>query len=260
MPIPRSLLRAAFATLSDSTLRRAAEHNGIRGYGEMSSAELVQRLGGDDGLKLQSYSFHLSLPELEGIAKVFGLEHREQTKAALSSAIWTFIHEYDVVQEQGQVESLADALARATDDQQFDAVRGRIARKLLKSTAYDNLRHGERLVWQIYWLLCEVNNGGIDQYLTNSSGDDAQETIGFLKDIRATTTCRLLQSIAEIFPSGIIPKDREKRCELLSLWEQKSPTQAEVFFTKVTDAFHDRNEDLTKLTLAYVRKHPEELA
>ncbi len=256
MSVPRKLLQDAFATLSDNTLRRAAEHNGIRGRDEMSAEELAQRLG-RNGLNLQSYSSKLSLPELKGIAKLFGLEHRKQNKVALSYAIWSFIHEYDLNQEQGKVESLDDALSRATDPQRFDAVRERIARKLIKPSAYEALRHGEKLLWQINWLVWEVNNGGFDQYLTNSTGDYAQPTIGYLKEIGATTT-KLLKKIASIFPRGVIPKDRDTRCSLLFAWEKKSPTKAEAFFNKLTDEFHDRSENLTELTLAYVRKHREE--
>jgi hypothetical protein len=260
MSVPRKLLQAAFATLPATTLRRAAAHNGIRGRDEMSPSELAERLGRDDGLNLQSYSSKFSLPELKGIAKVFGIEHRKQNKAALSYAIWSFIHEYDLNQEQGKVETLDDALARATDFQRFDAVRERIARKLTKPSVYDTLHHGEKLLWQINWLVWEVNNGGFDQYLTNSTGDYAQETIGYFKEVRATTICKLLKSIAAIFPRGIIPKDREKRCELLMKWEQeqKPPTEAEAFFTKVDNTFHDRGENLTELTLAYVRNHRED--
>jgi hypothetical protein len=258
MSVPRKLLQDAFATLPASTLRRAAEHNGIRGRDEMSPSELAQRLGRDDGLNLQSYSSKLSLPELKGIAKVFGIEHRKQNKAALSYAIWSFIHEYDVNQEQGKVESLDDALARSTDFQRFEAVRERIARKLTKPSVYDTLRHGEKLLWQINWLVWEVNNGGFDQYLTNSTGDYAQPTIGYLKEIRATKTCNILKKIAAIFPGGVVPDDREKRCSLLFAWEEKSPSKAEAFFTKLNSAFYDGSENLTELTLAYVRKHRED--
>lgn len=258
MSVPRKLLQAAFATLSATTLRRAAEHNGIRGRDEMSPSELAQRLGRDDGLNLQSYSSKLSLPELRGIAKVFGIEHRKQNKAALSYAIWSFIHEYDLNQQQGKVESLDDALARATDFQRFDAVRERIARKLTKPSAYDALRHGEKLLWQINWLVWEVNDGGFHQYLTNSTGDYAQATIGYLNEIRATTTCKLLKKIAEVFPRGIIPEEQDRRCDLLAAWEQKSPEMAEEFLTKLNSTFYDQGENLTERTLAYVRKHRED--
>jgi hypothetical protein len=258
MSVPRKLLQAAFATLSVSTLRRAAEHNGIRGRDEMSASELAQRLGRDDGVNLQSYSSYLSLPELKKIAKVFGLEQSKQSKTGLADAIWSFVEDYDEDQEQGRVESLDDALRRATDTQRFEAVRERIARKLTKPSAYKTLRHGEKLIWQINWLVWEVNNGGFEQYLTNSTGDYAQATIDFLKDIRAATTCKLLKKIARIFPRGLIPNDRRRRCDLLTAWERKSPKEAEAFFTKLNDTFYERGENLANLALAYVRKNRDD--
>jgi hypothetical protein len=81
--------------------------------------------------------------------------------------------------------SLDEALALPNDNDRFDAIRERIAGKLTNAAAYEKLSHGEKLVWQINWLVWETNNGGFDQYLTNSTGDYAQVTIGFLEDIRA---------------------------------------------------------------------------
>lgn len=260
MPVPHTLLRTAFATLAESTLRRAAEHNGIRGHQDLSPTELAQRLGHDEGLNLQSYSSYLSLSELKRIAQVFELEHRKQTKAALSHAIWTFIDNYDRDQTQGRVRTLDDALARATEHDQFDAVRERIANKLTKPRVYDSLSYGEQLIWQINWLVWDVENGGFDQYLSNSTGDYAQETIEYLQKIGAKNTCRLLKKIARIFPDGIIPKDEDERNELLSAWEKKHAKTANDFFAKLNRAFYDRAEDLTALTLNYVRAHREEFA
>ena len=124
---------------------------------------------------------------------------------------------------------------------------------------YERLRYGERLVWHINWLVWEVNNGGFDQFLTNSAGDHTQETIAFLGDIGAKKTQELLQRVAKIFPNGIVPRDREGRCKMLFDWEDREGEEKrEQLFSKLDDDFYAREENLAALTVAYIRQHPDD--
>ncbi|MGL4419036.1 MAG: DMP19 family protein [Gemmataceae bacterium] len=258
MPVPNNLLQAAFETLSEPTLRDSAKHCRIRGHKTLPTLELAQRLGQDDGTHLISCSHGFTESELEEIAKVFGLDHRRESRDELWYSVYTFIKDYDRNQKMGKVVTLEDALNRPNDYEQFRAVRELIERKLVKPSGYDLLCLGEKLLWAIQLLMWEVNNGGFDQYITNSSGDLAQETIGYLKLIEAKSTGKLLEEVANIFPNGVIPDDREKRCQSFSKWKNKAPKKASSLLKKLDDAFFAWTEDLTHLTLAYIRTHRED--
>ena len=64
------------------------------------------------------------------------------------------------------------------------------------------------------FLLCiifqgEVENGGITQYLSNSSGNMTSETIDALKRIDEVYADLLIKA-AHCFPEGIVPKKQER--------------------------------------------------
>ena len=160
----------------------------------------------------------------------------------------------DEIQQQGEVKTLDDALARETLSQRFEAVRERIEAKVTDEAAYKRLRHEEKVFWQVSILISEIFNGGIEQYLTNPSGDYAQETIEYLKEIRATKAHRLLSAVASKFPKGIIPKNEEKRCDYLDDYQNESD-DAEDFLCDVDSDLEDCLERLEELAVAYVRKN-----
>lgn len=76
----------------------------------------------------------------------------------------------------------------------------------------------------------EINNGGFDQFFSNSSGDRFAETIAALRTIGATHTAKIVEAACAKFPGGMPPKDRDARQELL---EQISPDG---------DAFEDEDQ------------------
>lgn len=60
----------------------------------------------------------------------------------------------------------------------------------------------------------QINNGGIIQFIDNSSGDYFHETIEAAKRINSEIFVELLTRAAEQFPNGLIPKDWDYRRNL----------------------------------------------
>jgi hypothetical protein len=99
----------------------------------------------------------------------------------------------------------------------------------------------------------EVNNGGLDQYFFNSSGEYAHETVEALKSIGAFKTASILQEAINRWPNGEIPKDIGKRREI-SL--QINPDVD--LFEDLDQKFYEYEEDLNLLNLEYIRKNRED--
>ena len=66
----------------------------------------------------------------------------------------------------------------------------------------------EELVDLIGALEREVNNGGFHQYFYNSAGDRTAETIQALEIVGAFRMADIVKRAAQMFPSGMPPKDR----------------------------------------------------
>src|SRR6516162_5263230 len=61
----------------------------------------------------------------------------------------------------------------------------------------------------------EMNNGGMHQYLLNSSGDFARESPEVFRRIGAETAARILEEANAFFGPQGPPTDREKRMAIL---------------------------------------------
>lgn len=116
----------------------------------------------------------------------------------------------------------------------------------LPERTYDPADPNE-LPWRILWLLIEVNNGGMDQYFHNSSGEFAGETVADLQLIGAPKTAELIERGCKLFPEGKPAKDTELRRKQMAEFsrEQLSVLQ------ELSDPFYARNEDLNALLRAY---------
>jgi hypothetical protein len=99
----------------------------------------------------------------------------------------------------------------------------------------------------------EVNNGGFNQYFINSSGDYAHETIPSLKEIRAYITADILQKAIDQFPDKKVPKERNKRMEIV---EQIEDIANEVW-EELDQKFFEYEDDLNELNIEYVKKHKD---
>jgi hypothetical protein len=109
----------------------------------------------------------------------------------------------------------------------------------------------ERRLLAAYWVDAEVNNGGFDQYLFNSAGDNAEAALAGLKDMGAVGAARLLKQAMAVFPGGKPPADRCKRQEVM----EQIGSQSMPVWSKCDDEFYKLTEQLSDLALAYAKKN-----
>ena len=109
---------------------------------------------------------------------------------------------------------------------------------------------------QFYFNQClerEVNNGGFNQYFSNSSGDYAHLTVQSLKTIGANKTAKILKEAIDQFPDQAVPKERTKRQQVLETIEDK----ANPFWDKLDQKFYKYEDDLNKLNMEFVKNNKE---
>ena len=109
----------------------------------------------------------------------------------------------------------------------------------------------------------EIVNGGMSQFFSNSSGNRAHETLAALRTIGATLCAELLEKALTLFPEGVAPVDRAKRCELLFAFEKNNPgflgALDQIFYQRVDALGAVPEEDLEALELAFIRTHRSDL-
>jgi len=121
----------------------------------------------------------------------------------------------------------------------------------------ERLGPAARILWHAGCFKGEVINGGVSQFFSNSSGNWAQESLGALRQIGAALCVKVLEKALTLFPSGVAPVDRQKRCELLFAFEEREPQ----FLDELTDVLYKRvvaigsvpEEDLAALQLAFMQ-------
>jgi len=123
------------------------------------------------------------------------------------------------------------------------------------------LTHGEQLA---FTLICdldgEVKNGGLHQYLTNSSGDRAEGVKAYLSELGATELRAMFDEISAFFPGGVIPKDRVEREAVL--WPPDEPTRFSVMdrVELIERRYAGYWNDLWCRVMDYVEAHRTEFA
>jgi len=92
----------------------------------------------------------------------------------------------------------------------------------------------------------EVNNGGFDQYFYNSAGDKTSEAIQALEIVGAFQMAEIVKKAAQMFPSGMPPKDRfERQAILLKLYPKAEA------FRDLDEKFYDYPDKLADLVAKY---------
>ena len=105
----------------------------------------------------------------------------------------------------------------------------------------------EEAVYQVSWLMTEVDNGGFHQYYYNSSGNTAMETAALLRKIGAPQTAKLVEAGCDLFPDDSPAKDLKKRREQL---QEFTLDQIEAL-RDLEQRFYSRREDLNLLLMKY---------
>jgi len=124
----------------------------------------------------------------------------------------------------------------------FDAISPKY-----EQSGFNSLSEKEQLIYVVWWLEAEVNNGGFHQYFWNSAGDYANEALVALEKIGAVTTAKLLKSAMETSFGGPAPKDRLKRQDLLEENEDEKMDQLDELDTE----FYNYTDSITDLVNQY---------
>jgi Domain of unknown function (DUF4375) len=118
---------------------------------------------------------------------------------------------------------------------------------------FNKLTDQQKLFYLNQNLEREINNGGFNQYFINSSGDNAHDTILSLKAIGADKTADILQKAIDQFPNKTVPKDRDKRTEIV---EQIEEVANEVW-NDLDQKFYQYEDNLNTLNIEYIKKHTD---
>ena len=117
------------------------------------------------------------------------------------------------------------------------------------------LSEGERSVILVTGFIWEVTNGGLSQFLSNSTGDHAEETAQVMRTIGATAAANALSEVRTvIFGGKPIPSIRSERCDILFAWEEEDEDRSDAFYAK-----HDLGccEPIELAVALYIRSHKE---
>ncbi len=115
---------------------------------------------------------------------------------------------------------------------------------------FNSLSEKEQIIYSVWWLEAEVNNGGFHQYFWNSSGDYANQTLSALEKIGAIKNAALLKAAMDIAFEGAAPVARDSRQFFL---EQNEEMKQERLGELDSD-FYEYKEDFYKLINQFIAK------
>lgn len=123
-----------------------------------------------------------------------------------------------------------------------------IVSRKVEARGYESLSQAEQVVYCIWWLEGEVNNGGFYQFFLNSSGDLYSETSAALLKIGATRTSGLLETACRLAFDDAPSKDQAKRQAAL---DSRGANLVDDL-SELDRRFYEYEEDLTQLVNRYL--------
>lgn len=130
------------------------------------------------------------------------------------------------------------------------ALDNRISEKCNYGQNIEKLNECEKTFFLTQALEMEINNGGFDQFFYNSSGNFAYETVTAFEAIGAVKTAKICRKAIDSFGKKI-PKDRDKRIDLLDKYEE----DVSDILNECDDAFYEYEENLNQLNFDYIVKN-----
>jgi hypothetical protein len=115
----------------------------------------------------------------------------------------------------------------------------------------DKLTESQKIFFYNHNFEREINNGGLNQFFFNSSGDFTHETINSLEKIGANKTAGLLKKAIEPFPSSIVPKDRAERQKII----EEIENTADPVWKTLDKEFYKGEDDLISLNRDFVKNN-----
>lgn len=129
-----------------------------------------------------------------------------------------------------------------------------ICQKCENGDLINELNGIERVFYLCQTFEIEMNNGGIDQYYRNSSGNYANETVEALVTIGAKHTALILDRGNGVFKEGIVPEDRNERIDEMEHFDY---SEISWLFDELDHEFYQYIENIERLTLEYVLRNKE---
>jgi hypothetical protein len=253
MPIPRKLLRAAFESISEKTLRKVAEHHDIRGSQSASKVELCKKLSSDDGTCLQSYTGYFTVPELKAIASVFGIDSKGKTKDELDAAIWGFVQGYDRIARKLTYEEVF-ASPRSPD---FAAKLRDWMEARHSTSKLAQLSDGEQVLWQIRYVLMEINGNSFPGVFEGGDDDRPQQFVRALREIGAKKSATAFERIGSILFDGDIPKTADARSRKLTVEDEDQASAFDERLDACRDIWEKSDEDIAALSVRFAANNPD---
>lgn len=112
----------------------------------------------------------------------------------------------------------------------------------------------EMTFYLLFWFDCECLNGGMRQFISNSSGDFFYETQDAFRRVGALGSSKWLDAVERLFGQPL-PKNRWERNELFQVVPDETVDQME----SIEGEFVDIEEE-EKCVLAFARRHFGETA
>lgn len=108
---------------------------------------------------------------------------------------------------------------------------------------YDALLPEERDHLHLWWLNAEVNNGGFEQYLMNSTGDNAPDALESLARLGAAETHRVLADVISLVGASY-PADRAERQKRINEVRAENPENWKRRISELSDEYYECDESL----------------
>ena len=128
------------------------------------------------------------------------------------------------------------------------ALNGWLCRKSSYGENIENLSDAERVLYLTFQLEGEVNNGGFSQFLYNSSGDFANDSVAALHEIGADKTAEICTRVLSEF-GGAVPKNRDERETML---DNSFTDEVDEILSQCDSDFYECPDDLMELNYQFV--------
>jgi hypothetical protein len=120
---------------------------------------------------------------------------------------------------------------------------------------YDTLTKEEKVWYNIQLLIAAVDNGGMISYFYNHEAEYYLETIESLREIKQEKIIKLLKKQAKIFPKGIVPKNINKRNEIINNIPDKKVGKVDKMGEKIDNDFYQLEDKLETELVDYIIKN-----
>jgi hypothetical protein len=164
--------------------------------------------------------------------------------------------------KQGIRQNIEDSKRYYQEQRKYDPFRelwkSLVHRIYHTDSGYKGLSDAERLYWSVGVLDGEVNNGGLHQFFSNSSGEMYLDVVDGLRELNAPESLKLLLRAKEIlFPHGEPPKGREERWEAMRKYSREDGTTRPewgVELDELDKAWYDDPDDLNEKLRAFAEE------